>query len=72
MSNTDSMQHAKLERAAKTILNTAAERLKLSARGYMRVIKIARTIADIDQSEIIGTQHIAEALHYRSRGTAVD
>ncbi|MEA4836785.1 MAG: ATP-binding protein, partial [Rhodospirillaceae bacterium] len=47
------------------LLTEAAERLKLSARGYHRVLKVARTLADLDGSLGIGKLHIAEALGYR-------
>jgi magnesium chelatase family protein len=50
---------------ARRLLNTAAESLALSARGYHRVIKVARTIADLDQSHGIAPRHVAEALRYR-------
>lgn len=51
----------------KTILNDTARRLGLSARAYHRVIKLARTIADLDESEEIEAKHILEALQYRPR-----
>ena len=51
----------------KKILNDSAEKLNLSARAYHRVIKLARTIADLDGSENIKTPHILEALQYRPR-----
>lgn len=49
------------------ILNQSAEHLQLSARAYHRTIKLARTIADLDESENILTPHILEALQYRPR-----
>ena len=51
----------------KKLLNDSAERLALSARAYHRVIKIARTIADLDNSENIKQNHILEALQYRPK-----
>lgn len=49
------------------VLNESATKLKLSPRAYHRIIKLARTIADLDHAETIGTDHILEALQYRSR-----
>jgi magnesium chelatase family protein len=49
----------------KRLLLAAAERLHLSARGYHRVLRVARTLADLDASDEIGRPHIAEALSYR-------
>jgi magnesium chelatase family protein len=50
---------------ARTLLQCASERLGLSARGYHRVLKVARTIADLDDAKEIASPHVAEALRYR-------
>ncbi|MFH0865562.1 MAG: YifB family Mg chelatase-like AAA ATPase [Bacteroidota bacterium] len=56
----------KIDDAGQTLLKTAMERLSLSARAYDRILKVARTIADMEKSENIKTEHLAEAIHYRS------
>jgi len=61
----DIKKHCWLTDDAKDILNRAAEKLNLSNRGYLKVIKISRTIADMDLKEKIETPHILEALQYR-------
>ncbi|MFA6397786.1 MAG: YifB family Mg chelatase-like AAA ATPase [Candidatus Paceibacterota bacterium] len=56
-----------LTQKVKNILNESAERLKLSARSYHRIIKLARTIADLENSPDIKENHILEALQYRPK-----
>jgi magnesium chelatase family protein len=47
------------------LLEQAMERLQLSARAYHRILKLARTIADLDRAEAIQTRHLTEAINYR-------
>ena len=54
--------------AAMTLLKSAAEAMHLSARGYHRVLKVARTLADLDGTDAVGRIHLAEALSYRANG----
>lgn len=58
--------HCALDEASKQLLKTAMERLNLSARAYDRILKVARTIADLDAAESVSSQHISEAIQYRS------
>ncbi len=56
-----------MDEQAKTLLQKGAENLKLSMRGYTRVMRVARTIADMENENKIHKHHIAEALSYRQR-----
>ncbi|MCU0361393.1 MAG: YifB family Mg chelatase-like AAA ATPase [Bacteroidia bacterium] len=66
MSSKDLKKHCQLSEAGNQLLKNAMERLGLSARAYDRILKVARTIADLDTSETIETSHLAEAIQYRS------
>ena len=65
MSNRDIKSLCIIESGAKELLDTAAERLQISARVYMKIIKLAQTIADLEGSDTVTKAHIAEALQYR-------
>lgn len=72
MTNREIKLLAKLEPRAKEILDAAANKFGLSARAYMRSLEVARTIADLAQSETIRPEHIAEALQYHSHAYHAD
>lgn len=65
LSSREIKSHLALSPEVRQILNTATERLNLSARSYFKVIKVARTIADLEDSHNIDIPHITEALQYR-------
>ena len=65
LDNAGIRQFCSLDSAAEQILNLAVERMHLSMRAYHRVIKVARTIADLQCKEIISATDIAEAVQYR-------
>jgi magnesium chelatase family protein len=57
--------HCRAEAPARTLLKNAIGRLNLSARAYHRVLRLARTIADLAGAEAVGAAHVAEAVQYR-------
>ncbi len=59
-------QAAPLDEAGVSLIRSAAETMRLTARGFHRVLKVARTLADLDGADLIRRLHVAEALSYRS------
>ena len=59
-------KHCVLNAASKTLLKNAMDNLGLSARAYDRILKVARTLADLEAVAEVQSQHIAEAIQYRS------
>ena len=62
--------HAELDAAGEALMKAAVQQLHLSARAYHRVLKLARTIADLAGESVLQPGHVAEALQYRSRQAA--
>ncbi|MFW0837416.1 MAG: YifB family Mg chelatase-like AAA ATPase [Candidatus Komeilibacteria bacterium] len=65
LDNKQVRRHCNLDQAGQELLTQAVDKLQLSPRAYFKLLKIARTIADLDGSDNIISQHIAEALQYR-------
>jgi len=65
MGSRDLKEFCPLKKETEALLTQAAAKMQLSARAYHRTIKVARTIADLGNSENIETAHVAEALQYR-------
>jgi magnesium chelatase family protein len=65
MGSADIKQYAKVSAGAEALLKTAISRLQLSARSYFNILKVSRTIADLDCCNSIEEKHISESLQYR-------
>jgi magnesium chelatase family protein len=66
MAPKDIRAHCRVSDGADSLLRTAITKLGLSARAYHRILKIARTIADLDGAASLGPKHVSEAVQYRS------
>jgi len=67
MTPSEVREFCQVEDTAQSLLKAAMQQLYLSARAFHRILKLARTIADLDNVEIIRAQHLAEAIQYRPR-----
>ncbi|MEA5067479.1 MAG: ATP-binding protein, partial [Christensenellaceae bacterium] len=59
-------RYCPMDAGAKVLIKAASDRLDLSSRAYTRVLKLARTIADMEGRDVIGAEQVAEAVQYRS------
>ena len=66
MQSKEIREHCKIDSAGEELLKMAMTKLGLSARAYDRILKVSRTIADLNESEEIGTDHLSEAIQYRT------
>ena len=66
MGSPEIRKHCKLDGAGQELLKNAMGRLGLSARAYDKILKVARTIADLGKKELVGAEHLSEAIQYRS------
>ena len=60
-------EFCRVDESSRQLLKTAVQQMNLSARAYHRILKLARTIADLANAQEIQAQHVAEALQYRQR-----
>ena len=67
MSASDIREFCKIDAAAQSLMKIAMQQIHFTARAFHRTLKLARTVADLDNSELINTNHLAEALQYRQR-----
>jgi len=67
MKNSHIKKYCKLQKDVEEILRQASLKFQLSARSYMKMIKVARTIADLDNADEITIAHMAEALQYKPK-----
>ncbi len=66
MTSKELREYCQIEREGRELLRQAVQRFSLSARAYTRILKLARTIADLEASPAIEISHLAEAIQYRS------
>jgi len=67
MTPTEVREFCRTEESAQSLLKAAMKQLYLSARAFHRILKLARTIADLENADIIKAHHVAEAIQYRPR-----
>jgi magnesium chelatase family protein len=66
MSTKQLRQYCQLDDASKQIMALAIDKMGLSARAHDRILKVSRTIADLDGADTLTAEHVAEAIQYRS------
>lgn len=66
MTSKDIREYCRIDQESRELLKQAIHRFSLSARAYTRILKLARTIADLEGNPVIGITHLAEAIQYRS------